>query len=66
MINKLNLEELEELYQRLGKVLEILNPDELSIAELNERDSYLTIQLEYLHLDVMRRIIKKNRARRQP
>lgn len=66
MLNNLNLRELEELHKRLEEVLEILNPDALSIPQLYERNSHQTIMVEYLSIDVMHRIMKKYQSRRKP
>lgn len=66
MLNNLNLRELEELQARLGKVLEILNPDELKISQLYERNEKEVIMVECLSIDVMHLIMKKYQERHQP
>lgn len=66
MLNNLNLRELEELQARLGKVLEILNPDGLKISQLYERNEQEVIMVECLSIDVMHFIMKKYQERREP
>lgn len=66
MLQNLSLQELEELQTRLGKVLEILNPDGLKISQLYERNEQQTIMVECLSIDVMHLIMKQYQAKRKP